>query len=63
MAEYEITELAYPDLRASEMFPHRIIQYIFNPDGLESSRPLTKYGETKDETSMLYDGIVFFKSE
>lgn len=61
LAEYEITEIAYPDLRSDEMFPHRITQWIFNPDSLESSRALTMYGESKEETYELFDGLAFFK--
>lgn len=61
LAEYEITQMAYPDLRSDEMFSHRITQWIFNPDSLESSRALTMYGESKDEIDQLFDGLAFFK--
>lgn len=61
LAEYEITQMTYPELRSDEMFPHRITQWIFNPDALESSRALTMYGETKEEIDELFDGLAFFK--
>lgn len=63
LAEYEITQIAYPDLRSDEMFPHRITQWIFNPDSLETSRALTLYGESKEETEQLFDGLAFFKGK
>lgn len=59
--EYFITNEVYPELRPLDMMIIEAVQFTLRVDGLETTRAMTKDGQTPTEISALYDDIAYKK--
>lgn len=59
--EYFITNEVYPEFQALDMMIIEALQFTLRVDALETTRPMTKDGQSPTEISALYDDIAYKK--
>lgn len=61
--EHEAVELAYPEMRFSDLWSIWVVQTVFAVDSADTTRPMTHYAESPRGISALFDRVAYPKCE
>lgn len=59
--EHEAVELAYPEMRFSDLWSLWVVQTVFAVDSADTTRPMTHYAESPAGISALFDRVAYPK--